>query len=143
VYLFADTITQSMETLLRVTDYRRNRQMEYNKAHGITPKSVVRAVQESLQAILKGGNGDVDGSMARETAGPNFSLTDTLAELQEEMLRASANLEYEKAALLRDQIQELKAGAGIAKIEPRQQPVSYRTPKKGRGQTGSRNGGRK
>jgi excinuclease ABC subunit B len=46
------------------------------------------------------------------------------------MLRASTNLEYEKAALLRDQIAELKAGAGLSKIEPKRQPVTYA--KKGR-----------
>ena len=81
--------------------------MEYNEKHGITPTSVQRAVQESLHTILKGR--EVEASVVRE-AGGDFSLTETLRELEEEMMHAAANLEYEKAALLRDQIGELKVG---------------------------------
>ena len=62
--------------------------------------------------------------MVREGGG-NFSLTETLRELEQEMVIAAGNLEYEKAALLRDQIAELKAGTGIAKIEPKRRPVNY------------------
>ena len=57
--------------------------------------------------------------------GGDFSLSETLRELEEEMLHASANLEYERAALLRDQIMELKSGTGVDKIEPRRRPVKY------------------
>jgi excinuclease ABC subunit B len=117
--------------LLDITEYRRARQMEYNEKHGITPRSVQRAVQESLHTILKGR--EVESSVVRES-GVDLSLTDLLRELEEEMLTASANLEFEKAALLRDQIAELKAGAGLDKIEPKRRPVNYRDlkPKKGR-----------
>jgi excinuclease ABC subunit B len=131
VYLFADTVTGSMQALLDITEYRRARQMEYNEKHGITPRSVQRAVQESLHTILKGR--EVESSVVRET-GADLSLTDLLRELEEEMLTASANLEFEKAALLRDQIAELKSGAGLDKIEPKRRPVNYHDlkPKKGR-----------
>jgi excinuclease ABC subunit B len=131
VYLFADQVTQSMQALLDITEYRRARQMEYNQQHGITPRSVQRAVQESLHTILKGR--EVESSVVRES-GVDLSLTDLLRELEEEMLTASANLEFEKAALLRDQIAELKAGAGLDKIEPKRRPVNYGDlkPKKGR-----------
>ena len=122
VYLFADTVTKSMQALLAITEYRRNKQMEYNTKHGITPRSVMRAVQESLHTILKGKQ--LEESVVRE-GGADLNLTDLLRELQEEMLTASANLEYEKAALLRDQIAELKAGTGLTKIEPKRQPVKY------------------
>ncbi|MEI9892617.1 MAG: hypothetical protein WDN28_01525 [Chthoniobacter sp.] len=54
VYLFADTVTRSMEALLAITEYRRAKQVAYNEKHGITPRSVQRAVQESLHTILKG-----------------------------------------------------------------------------------------
>jgi excinuclease ABC subunit B len=57
--------------------------------------------------------------------GGDFSLSETLRELEQEMVTAAANLEYEKAALLRDQIGELKAGAGIDKIEPKRKPIKY------------------
>jgi excinuclease ABC subunit B len=129
VYLFADEVTGSMQALLDITEYRRTRQMEYNAAHGITPRSVQRAVQESLHTILRGK--EVEASVVAET-GADLSLTDLLRELEEDMLRASANLEFEKAALLRDQIAELKSGAGLDKIEPRR-PVNYREVKARRG----------
>ena len=122
VYLFADTVTRSMEALLAITEYRRAKQIEYNERHGITPRSVQRAVQESLHTILRAR--EIEASVVREGGG-DFSLTETLRELEQEMMTASGNLEYEKAALLRDQIMELKTGTGIAKIEPKRRPVVY------------------
>jgi len=122
VYLFADTVTKSMEALLAITEYRRARQIAYNEKHGITPRSVQRAVQESLHTILRGRQ--MEESVVREGGG-DFSLSETLRELEQEMVTAAGNLEYEKAALLRDQIAELKAGTGISKIEPRRKPVKY------------------
>jgi excinuclease ABC subunit B len=123
VYLFADQVTQSMQALLDITEYRRVRQLEYNEKHGITPRSVQRAVQESLHTILKGRQ--VEESMVAET-GADLPLTDVLRELEQEMLTASGNLEFEKAALLRDQIAELKSGTGLDKIEPKRRPVNYK-----------------
>lgn len=122
VFLFADQVTRSMQALLDVTEYRRARQLAYNEEHGITPKSVQRAVQESLHTILKGR--ELEASVVKE-AGGDFSLSETLRELEEEMMQAAGNLEYEKAALLRDQIAELKAGTGVSKIEPKRRPVVY------------------
>src|SRR5688572_25020872 len=122
VVLFADLVTKSMEALLAITEYRRAKQIAYNEKHGITPRSVQRAVQESLHTILKGR--EVEASVIRES-GADLNLTDLLRELEQEMMTAAANLEYEKAALLRDQIAELKAGTGIDKIEPKRRPVKY------------------
>ncbi len=122
VFLFADTVTKSMEALMAITEYRRARQLEYNEKHGITPRSVQRAVQESLHTILRAR--DVEESVVRESGG-DFNVTEVLRELQQEMEIAAANLEYEKAALLRDQIMELKEGTGISRIEPRPKPVKY------------------
>jgi len=122
VVLFADQITQSMEALMSISEYRRAKQMEYNEKHGITPQTVRRAVQESLHTILRGR--EIESSVIREVGG-NFDLTELLRELEEEMQHASANLEFERAALLRDQILEVKSGAGIDKIEPKRRPVKY------------------
>jgi len=122
VILFADQITQSMEALMSISEYRRAKQMEYNEKHGITPQTVRRAVQESLHTILRGR--EIESSVIRE-AGGDFSVTELLRELEEEMQRASANLEFERAALLRDQIMEVKSGAGIDKIEPKRRPIKY------------------
>jgi excinuclease ABC subunit B len=122
VVLFADQVTQSMEALMSISEYRRAKQMEYNEKHGITPQTVRRAVQESLHTILRGR--EIEASVIHE-AGGDFNVTELLRELEQEMQEASANLEFERAALLRDQIMEVKSGAGIAKIEPRRRPVRY------------------
>jgi len=122
VVLFADTVTQSMEALMSISDYRRAKQMEYNEKHGITPQTVRRAVQESLHTILRGR--EIAASVIRE-AGGDFNVTELLRELEEEMQQASANLEFERAALLRDQIMEVKSGVGIDKIEPKRRTVRY------------------
>jgi excinuclease ABC subunit B len=122
VVLFADIVTQSMEALISISEYRRAKQMEYNEKHGITPQTVRRAVQESLHTILRGR--EIAASVIRE-AGGDFNITELLRELEEEMQDASANLEFERAALLRDQIMEVKSGAGIDKIEPKRRPVKY------------------
>jgi excinuclease ABC subunit B len=122
VILYADTITDSIKELLRVTKDRREKQLAYNKAHGITPRSVVRAVQESLGNLLKGRQ--LAGSVVGESS-PDMDVMQVLQELEDEMLAASASMHYEKAALLRDQIMELKQQAGLTKIEPKTKPVAY------------------
>jgi excinuclease ABC subunit B len=135
VVLFADVVTQSMEALIAISEYRRVKQMEYNEKHGITPQTVRRAVQESLHTIFRGR--EIESSVIRE-AGGDFNLTELLRELEEEMQHASANLEFERAALLRDQIMEVKSGAGISKIEPKRRPVRYTSRSRGAGRRRSR-----
>ncbi|MEY2559972.1 MAG: excinuclease subunit [Verrucomicrobiota bacterium] len=122
VVLFADIVTQSMQALISISDYRRTKQMEYNEKHGITPTTVTRAIQESLHTILRGR--EIAASVIQE-AGGDFNLTELLRELEDEMQTASANLEFERAALLRDQIMEVKSGTGLTKIEPKRKPVKY------------------
>lgn len=126
VILYADTMTQSIKKLIEVTKKRREKQLAYNAEHKITPKTVQRAVQESLANLLKGK--EVEASVVRESGG-DLDTLDVLRELEEEMIAASNSLEFEKAALLRDQMLELKERAGIAKIEPKSastKPISYR-----------------
>ena len=135
VVLFADQVTQSMEALISISEYRRTKQMEYNEQHGITPQTVRRAVQESLHTILRGR--EIAASVIQE-AGGDFNVTELLRELEEEMQEASANLEFERAALLRDQIMEVKSGTGISKIEPKRRPVKYSSRSRGTGRRRSR-----
>ena len=135
VVLFADTVTQSMKALMSISEYRRAKQMDYNEKYGITPQTVRRAVQESLHTILRGR--EIAASVIRE-AGGDFNVTELLRELEEEMQEASANLEFERAALLRDQIMEVKSGAGIDKIEPQRRRVKYSSRSRGAGRRRSR-----
>ena len=108
VALFAEKITGSIRDLLEVTEDRRRRQMEHNRIHGITPHSVKRPVQESLRVILEGEDGD----SARVQEHP-LDVAALIKELETEMKEASKKLEYERAALLRDQIMELKGGGAV------------------------------
>ncbi len=108
VILYADVKTKSILKFLAVTDYRREKQLAYNQAHNITPRSVSRAVEESLSTRPRSNQ----AATVINDAGGNFDVTETLRELEEEMLAAANNLEFEKAALKRDQIRELKRGAG-------------------------------
>ncbi len=102
VYLFADTVTDSIRALLEVTEYRRRRQMEYNQKNKITPRSVQRPLQESLRVMLQNDSNNPLEKAPREREA-------FIQELQKEMAAASSRMEYEKAALLRDQIRELQS----------------------------------
>ena len=104
VILYADEKTQSIQKFLAVSEYRRRKQIAYNKEHNITPRSVTRAVENSLSTRP---TGDRAASVIND-AGGNFDVAETLRELEAEMLEAANNLEFEKAALLRDQVRELK-----------------------------------
>ena len=105
VILYADVMTNSIKKFLAVTEYRRQKQLEYNREHHITPRSVSRAVEESL-ATYESKREEADAVL--HDAGMDVDLTETINELEDEMLAAANELKFEKAALLRDQIKELK-----------------------------------
>jgi excinuclease ABC subunit B len=128
VILYADKMTDSIKQLIAISKARREKQLAYNKEHGITPRSVVRAVQESLGNVLKGRQ--IAANVIGE-GGADMDVTQVLQELENEMLAASASMHYEKAALLRDQIMELKQQADLDKIEPKQRVVTYQKPARG------------
>jgi excinuclease ABC subunit B len=128
VILYADKITDSIKQLIAISKARREKQLAYNKEHGITPRSVVRAVQESLGNVLKGRQ--IAANVIGE-GGADMDVTQVLQELENEMLAASASMHYEKAALLRDQIMELKQQAGLDKIQPKLKTVTYQKPARG------------
>jgi excinuclease ABC subunit B len=127
VILYADVMTDSIKKFLAVTEYRRQRQIAYNLEHNITPRSVVRAVEESL-AVYRTTHAEADAVL--HDAKMDVDVTETIRELEGEMLKAAENLQFEKAALLRDQIKELKHMLDGTKAEAK--PVSYRKSKKSR-----------
>jgi excinuclease ABC subunit B len=131
VILFADHQTKSIKRLLEVTEYRRSKQIAYNQAHGITPQSVKRGIQESLHTIVASDRPDKK-NMAN--VHQDLDVVDTLRELEQDMIAASENLDFEKAALFRDQIQELKTAAGLESeaVSSGKKSVSYR---KGKGKS--------
>jgi excinuclease ABC subunit B len=127
VILYADVMTQSIRKFLAVTEKRRERQIAYNTEHNITPRSVSRAVEESL-AVQEDQHAAAVG-LLRETT-TDLDVTETIRELEGEMLKAAEDLQFEKAALLRDQIKELKRM--VSGEKPEAKPVSY---KKSRGRS--------
>lgn len=135
VILYADIMTQSIQKFLAVSDYRRKRQLAYNQEHHITPRSVSRAVEESLSAHYETTR---QATAVLNEAGVDLDISETIRELEQEMVAASNNLEFEKAALFRDQIRELKRtldGSQPAQSVPPApgRQVTYRKTPKGRG----------
>ena len=107
--LYADVETKSIKAFLEMSRYRRKRQIEHNQRHNITPKQVTRAVEDSLSFKDQGRS---EAAMVMKDAPGGLDVAETVKELEEEMIIASNKLEFEKAALLRDQIRELKKEAG-------------------------------
>jgi excinuclease ABC subunit B len=109
VILYADRQTQSIQKFLAVSRYRRERQLAYNKEHGITPRSVQRAIEDGLSSQPAGREAV---AMAVHESVAQLDYSETLRELEGEMIEAANQLQFEKAALLRDQIRELKNRLG-------------------------------
>jgi excinuclease ABC subunit B len=108
VILYAEKITDSMRRMMDVTDGRRRKQTEYNKLHGITPRSVKRRIQERL--VVRYDEREVERSVVRE-GGEDFDIYRAIQDIEREMLAAAEALEFERAASLRDEMLELKAHA--------------------------------
>ena len=105
VILYADEITKSIKEFLAVSNYRREKQLKHNEEHNITPRSVSRAVEDSLGNRQEATD---KATMLLRDAGGEYDVTETIRELEQEMLTAAENLEFEKAAHLRDQVKMLK-----------------------------------
>ncbi len=109
VILYADTITGSMERAMAETSRRREKQAAYNHAHGITPESVRAQIKDILASPYERDRVTVDAGVAEDARpflGSNFQAT--LKDLEGRMRAAAANLEFEEAARLRDEIKRLK-----------------------------------
>ena len=109
VIMYADRITGSMERAIRETDRRREKQVAYNEAHGITPQTIRKNVDDVLSGLYKG---DVD--MNRVTAKVDKPLVGAnlaahLDAMRVQMRKAAENLEFEEAARLRDEVRRLEA----------------------------------
>ncbi len=105
VFLYADTVTDSMQKAIDETNRRRKIQLEYNEKHNITPETVKKEVRKGLAERIK----------ARHTAGKAINFSDReydkvelASQIEKEMLEAAQALDFERAAFLRDQLRELK-----------------------------------
>ncbi len=124
--LYADNVTDSMRRAIEETNRRRAKQEEYNQAHGIVPQSIVKAVRDLTQRLQaergtpqpavcrRSGGGRTGiphrpaGARARTATMPKDEATRLIKDLEKQMKTAAQNLEFEKAAILRDEIIELR-----------------------------------
>ena len=107
--LYADKMTDSMQRAINETDRRREKQVAYNEEHGITPRTIIRAIDMGLAGILKADYAD----LTDEADGlPDFStqaeLDVHISKLESDMREAAKKFEFEKAAKLRDVVKELR-----------------------------------
>src|SRR5207249_2788984 len=124
VILYADRVTESMRRAIDETARRREKQMAYNAEHGITPETVKSAISMGIEEEIAAHK------LAVEAAGlkaDDYVTEEFVEELHAEMLKAAANLEFERAAQLRDRIAQLKG-----------QPTAAPQEKKGRRRRRSR-----
>jgi excinuclease ABC subunit B len=143
VIMYADQVTDSMRRMMAVTTARREKQLAYNRDHQITPRSIVKRIRDSL-AIIKEAE-DVEQMVVKE-AGADYDVNEVIRQLEQEMLEAAEALEFERAALLRDHLYELKAaqrgGAAPGAAKP-QSPARYAMKRKPRAASGPKSRGRR
>ena len=104
VILYADTVTGSMRRAIDETTRRREKQLAYNREHGIEPQTIRKAIRAGIEAEIRGRR------TAREAvrlSRRDFARTELVREMESEMHRAAERLDFERAAQLRDRVQEL------------------------------------
>ena len=137
VYLYADQVTPSMQEAIDETNRRRAIQLEYNEKHGITPETVRKAIKRGIEEEISARKIERDAVGAGSEV--QYVNQAFLAELEKEMLTAAENLEFERAANLRDRIADLQKqldNASGAITVPADAESFSTKPGKGRGKRG-------
>lgn len=105
VYMYADRVTRAMRKAISESRRRRKLQLEYNQKNKITPKTIEKAIREGIEVYLK----EEDNLKERlQWDTPDMEIREAIAQLEKEMFIAAKNLQFERAARLRDKIEELK-----------------------------------
>jgi excinuclease ABC subunit B len=109
--LYADVRTGSIERAIAETDRRRNKQIEYNTLHGITPRSIVKAVGDTMEGARSVQERELASASANYAQLPPEQAAKRIKKLEVEMQKLARNLEFEQAARLRDEIHQLRQAA--------------------------------
>ena len=137
VILYADRITGSMERALRETDRRRAKQQAYNEEHGITPQTIKRNIGDIIAHVASKDQVTIDLGDDKPDHMVGHNLRAYIAELEKKMRDAAADLEFEEAGRLRDEIRRLEADElGL----PADQQVAPRVGRSNEGKPGTRKG---
>jgi excinuclease ABC subunit B len=126
VIMYADRITNAMRHAIEETERRRARQMEYNEEHGITPRTVEKAVLEMDPSTGAGDYVVIPVLRKGEVPDDPSDIPARIEELRSEMMLAAEELEFEKAAGLRDQVEQLRAQLQPGKRERKRDRSSQR-----------------
>jgi excinuclease ABC subunit B len=131
VILYADSVTPAMQAAMDESNRRRQIQVEYNQAHGITPATVQRAIRRGIDSEIKARRTVQEAIRANVE---QMDQTEIIKLLEEEMLEAAKNLEFERAAQLRDKLREFNAAPTIhsGQPEPRDERAIWQPKSKGR-----------
>jgi excinuclease ABC subunit B len=111
VIMYADKITDSMKRALDETNRRRQKQVDYNTAHGIVPVGIMKAVRDLTEEISSQRVGEEKSEYKTKRGGDAYQkqeLIRIITELEKQMKEAAKNLEFEKAAIIRDQVFEMR-----------------------------------
>ena len=111
VIMYADKMTDSMQRAIDTTNARRDRQRAYNEAHGIEPRSIIKAVHDltdDIMEVARNGPGRRGCVLPTIADLPKPEMSKMIIELEKQMQEAAQALEFEKAAVLRDQVMEMR-----------------------------------